>query len=111
MRLSGFGPSQRTPPNTFVNARFMGSIWPSGIARQDSRNCYFIFASAGTKEGSHHFIPGGSAAIAAGGRSLGREHFYHSISEAQFKWMESGAILASSIFVLIRNLWPSPLTS
>ena len=76
------------------------AIGPSGIARQDSRNCYFIVASVGTREGSLHFIPGGSAAIATGGRSLGREHFYHSISEAQFKWMESGAILASSIFVL-----------
>jgi hypothetical protein len=98
MRLSGFGTSQRARPNTFMNARFTSRIWPSGIDRQDSRNCYFIFASVGTKESSHHFIPGGSAAIAAGGRSLGHEHFYHSISEAQFKWMESGAILASSIF-------------
>src|SRR6266513_3189642 len=41
----------------------------------------------------------------------GHEQFHFSISEAQFKWMESGATLASSSFVLIRNLCPSPLTS
>jgi hypothetical protein len=31
-----------------------------GIASQDSCNCFFIFVSEGTKEGSHPFIPGGS---------------------------------------------------
>jgi hypothetical protein len=36
---------------------------------------------------------------------------YFSISETQFNRMESGAALASSTFVRIKNLCPSPLTS
>ena len=42
---------------------------------------------------------------------LAHGQFYFSISEAQFRRIESGAALASSIFVMIRNLCPSPLTS
>ncbi|PYU84770.1 MAG: hypothetical protein DMG50_03590 [Acidobacteria bacterium] len=42
---------------------FHGCIWPSGIARQDSRKCHFIFVSLGTNEGSHHFISGGSGGL------------------------------------------------
>jgi len=38
-------------------------FWPSGIARQDSCNCYFIFVSGGTNEGSHQFIPDGSEGL------------------------------------------------
>jgi hypothetical protein len=37
--------------------------------------------------------------------------FYFSISETQFRRMESGAAVASSTFVMIRNLCPPPLTS
>jgi len=36
---------------------------------------------------------------------------YFSISEAQFRKTESGAVLASSTLVMIRNLCPSALTS
>jgi hypothetical protein len=36
---------------------------------------------------------------------------YFSISEAQFNVMAKGATLASSTFVRIKNLCPSPLTS
>jgi hypothetical protein len=77
-------------------------------ARQDSCNCYFIFVTVGTKEGSHHFIPDGSR---GGGCSMGREKFHFSISEAQLRRTESGAELGSSTLVAIRNLCPSPLTS
>jgi hypothetical protein len=117
VRVRTRGCNRETPadwlstPYTFMNTRFGGCIWPSCITRQDSRNWYLIFASVETKEGFLHFISGGSAGISAGGRSQGHEHFYHSISEAQFKWIETGATLASSNFVLIKNLWPSPLTS
>ena len=53
------------PPNTFMNARFLDCIWPSGITRQDSRNYYFIFVSVGTEEVSHRLVPGKSGGIAA----------------------------------------------
>ena|SRR5438309_1831041 len=109
MRLSGVGPSQRAPPNTFMNARFTGCIWPSGIARQDSRNCYFIFVSVGTKEGLRRLVPGGSGGIALGRRSLAHGQLYFSISDAQFKVIDKGAELASSTFVRIINLCPSLL--
>ncbi len=111
VRPSGFRPSRRPPPNTFMNARFTGCIWPSGTAPQDLRDCYFTFANVGTEEGSHCLIPGRSRGIAAGRRWRARGQFYFSISDAQFKWMESGAALASSTFVMIRNLCPSPRTS
>ena len=94
-----------------MNACFTGCIWPSGIARQDSRNCYFIFMSVGTKEGSHPFVPGRLARTAASKRSPTQRQFYFSISEAQFRKTERGAALASSTFVAIRNLCPSALTS
>jgi len=76
-------------------------------ARQDSCNCYFIFVTVGTKEGSHHFIRGGSREEDV----AGHEKFHFSISEAQLRRTESGAELGSSTLVAIRNLRPSPLTS
>ncbi len=81
------------------------------MARQDSRSCYFTFVNAGTEEGSHHFVPVRRGGTAAGTRSLTDGQFYFSIAEAQFKVIDKGAALASSIFVAIRNLFPSPLTS
>jgi hypothetical protein len=88
-----------------MNARLTGCIWPSGIARQDSRNCYFILVSVGTKEGSDHFVPGRDRVgwLPEDG-SLAHGQFYFSISEAQFRSTEGGAAFASSTFVRIRNL-------
>ena len=70
------------------------SCLPGGIARQNSRSL---------------FPPSGPGVIAAA--AVARNRFYLSICEAQFRRMESGAPLASSTLVMIRNLCPSPLTS
>jgi hypothetical protein len=93
----------------FVNARFTRCIWPSGIARQDLRNWYFIFVR--NSGGCAPLDRGRIWLIAAGRCSLGHEQFHLSISEAQFKMIDKGAALGSSTLVLIRNFWPSPLTS
>jgi hypothetical protein len=106
-----FGSSERAPPNTFMNARFTGCIWPSGITRQDSRNCYFIFVSVGTEEVSHRRVHGRSGVIASGRRPLTHGQLYFSISEAQFKVVDRGAALGSSTRVFTRNFWPSAVTS
>jgi hypothetical protein len=73
--------------------------------------------------GGHHFVPGGPRRFNSSNQfsttlicvvacsCSASACVYFSISEAQFKWMESGAALASSIFVMIKNLCPSALTS
>jgi hypothetical protein len=107
MRLGGSG-HLNAAPKYFHECAFHGCIWPRGIARQGSCNRYFIFVTVGTKEGSHHFIPGGSR---GGGCSMGHEKLHFSISEAQLRRTESGAELGWSTLVAIRNLCPSSLTS
>jgi hypothetical protein len=62
-------------------------------------------------EGSHRLVPTRSGGMAAELRLMMHGQFYFSISEAQFRKTESGAALASSTLVMIRNLCPSPLTS
>ena len=93
-----------------MNARFTGCIWPSGIARQDSRNCYFIFVSVGTDK-VRTLHPEADLGDCCRRCSLGNKQFHFSISEAQFKVMDKGAALALSAFVMIRNFCPSPVTS
>jgi hypothetical protein len=66
---------------------------------------------ARTHENSRRRAPHRSSRSTDGRRLLVHEQFYFSISENQFRSMDSGAAAASSNFVEIRNLCPSSLTS
>jgi hypothetical protein len=70
VRLSGFGLSRRPTPNAFVNARFSRGIWPSGVGRQDSRNCYFIYVGTGAETGVYAFVPVKRSGTFAGTSSI-----------------------------------------
>ncbi len=50
----------------FMNARFSRGIWLSGVGHQDSRNCYLIYVSMGTKKGLYHFVLVKRSGTAAG---------------------------------------------
>ena len=105
--LTGLGKS--SPSIIKLTMRAASPVYRAASLARNSHSRFFIFVNVGSKQGLPASLP---PDIGNYGRCLqARSQFYFSMSESQVKWMESGAALASSTFVMMRNRCPSLLTS